>query len=61
MSAGGRLSIGSDEISCETAATIIAQMRGDGDDIAARASLGCKAGEVCGIKNTILMQIMDER
>lgn len=51
----------SDEISCETAATIIAQMRGDGDDAAARASLGCNAGEICNIKNSFLMQIMDER
>ncbi|XPS77457.1 hypothetical protein M3J09_009483 [Ascochyta lentis] len=59
--AASRPSIGSDEISCETAATIIAQMRGDGDDAAARASLGCNAGEVCSIKNSFLMQIMDER
>ncbi|UPX20747.1 uncharacterized protein EKO05_0010968 [Ascochyta rabiei] len=59
--AATRPSIGSDEISCETAATIIAQMRGDGDDAAARASLGCNNGEVCGIKNSFLMQIMDER
>lgn len=50
-----------DEISCETAATIIAQMRGDGDDVAARAPLGCNIGEVCSIKNSFLMQIMDER
>lgn len=57
----GRRSIGNDEISCETAATIIAQMRGDGDDAAARASLGCNVGEVCSIKNSFLMQIMDER
>ncbi|KAF1361192.1 hypothetical protein EJ07DRAFT_40436, partial [Lizonia empirigonia] len=49
-----------DEISCETAATIIAQMRGDGDEAAAQASLGCNAGEVCSIKNSFLMQIMDE-
>ena len=57
----GRLSIGNDEISCETAATIISQMRGDGDDAAARASLGCNPGQVCSIKNSFLMQIMDER
>jgi hypothetical protein len=56
-----RPSIGNDEISCETAATIIAQMRGDGDSAAARASLGCTTGEVCSIKNSVLMQIMDER
>ncbi|KAH6611992.1 hypothetical protein C7974DRAFT_89028 [Boeremia exigua] len=52
---------GNDEISCETAATIIAQMRGDGDDAAARASIGCGPGQVCSIKNSFLMQIMDER
>ena len=56
-----RKSISSDEISCETAATIIAQMRGDGDDAAARASLGCGPREVCSIKNSFLMQVMDER
>ena len=53
--------IGNDEISCETAATIIAQMRGDTDDAAARASLGCSPGQVCSIKNSFLMQVMDER
>jgi hypothetical protein len=52
---------GNDEISCETAAKIISQMRGDGDDAAARASLGCNPGQVCSIKNSFLMQIMDER
>lgn len=54
-------SVGSDEISCETAATIIAQMRGDGDDAAARVSIGCGPGQVCTIKNSFLMQILDER
>ena len=57
----GRPTIGSDEISCETAATIIAQMRGDGDDTAARASIGCGVGQVCSIKNSFLMQVLDER
>ncbi|KAJ8111219.1 hypothetical protein OPT61_g6139 [Boeremia exigua] len=52
---------GSDEISCETAATIIAQMRGDGDNAAARASIGCAPGQVCNIKNSFLMQVLDER
>lgn len=55
-----RKSISSDEISCETAATIIAQMRGDRDELAARASIGCSPGEVCSIKNSFLMQILDE-
>ena len=60
-SAATSKSIGGDEISCETAATIIAQMRGDGDDVAARASLGCGPKDVCTIKNSFLMQVMDER
>lgn len=55
------LSISNDEMSCETAATIIAQMRGDGDDIAARRALGCGPSEVCSVKNTFLMQVLDER
>jgi hypothetical protein len=53
--------IGADEISCETAATIIAQMRGDGDEAAARASIGCLPQQVCSIKNAFLMQVLDER
>jgi hypothetical protein len=56
-----RPSISNDEMSCETAATIIAQMRGDGDDTAALRSLGCGPGEVCSVKNTFLMQVLDER
>lgn len=54
-------SVGNDEISCETAASIIAQMRGDEDDAAARASIGCGPGQVCTIKNSFLMQVLDER
>lgn len=54
-------SVSNDEISCETAATIIAQMRGDEDDAAARASIGCAPGQVCTIKNSFLMQVLDER
>ncbi|KAF1925266.1 uncharacterized protein M421DRAFT_263671 [Didymella exigua CBS 183.55] len=53
--------ISTDEISCETAATIIAQMRGDGDEAAARASIGCAPQQVCSIKNAFLMQVLDER
>lgn len=56
-----RSTIGTDEISCETAATIIAQMRGDGDEAAARASIGCLPQQVCSIKNAFLMQVLDER
>lgn len=56
-----RPAMSSDEISCETAATIIAQMRGDGDESAARASIGCAPQQVCTIKNAFLMQVLDER
>lgn len=49
------------EISCETAAKIIAEMRGDGDRESVRASLGCSGLEDCNIKNTTVLQIMDER
>lgn len=52
---------GTDEMSCETAATIISQMRGDSDNTSARASLGCAPGEMCSIKNAFLMQVLDER
>lgn len=52
---------GSDEISCEAAATIIAQMRGDGDNTTARIALGCGPGQECSIKNSFLMQVLDER
>lgn len=50
------------EISCETAATIIVEMRGDGNvDIESiRASLGCKGREECSVKNSKVLQIMDE-
>lgn len=49
------------EISCETAATIIAEMRGDGDKDSVRASLGCGGLAHCSIKNSTVLQIMDER
>jgi hypothetical protein len=49
------------EISCETAATIIAEMRGDGDRESVRASLGCNGRTECSIKNTTVLQVMDER
>lgn len=48
------------EISCEAAATIIAEMRGDGDREAVCASLGCGPGEVCTVKNATVLQIMNE-
>ncbi|KAH8688902.1 hypothetical protein GQ44DRAFT_720655 [Phaeosphaeriaceae sp. PMI808] len=47
------------EISCEAAATIIVEMRGDGDcDF--RASLGCRGQNTCNVKNSVVLQIMDE-
>jgi hypothetical protein len=49
------------EISCEAAATIIVEMRGDGDIESARASLGCFGREECNVKNSTVLQIMDER
>lgn len=49
------------EISCETAASIIIEMRGDGDIEAVRASLGCKGREDCTVRNSTVLQIMDER
>jgi hypothetical protein len=49
------------EISCEAAATIIVEMRGDGDMDSARASLGCFGREECSVKNSTVLQIMDER
>lgn len=48
------------EISCEAAATIIVEMRGDGDIDSARASLGCSGPEECSVKNSTVLQIMDE-
>ncbi|KAF2871221.1 hypothetical protein BDV95DRAFT_607487 [Massariosphaeria phaeospora] len=49
------------EISCETAAAIIAEMRGDGDRDSIRTSLGCNGPGDCTIKNSTVLQIMDER
>jgi hypothetical protein len=48
------------EISCETAATIIVEMRGDGDVDSIRASLGCTSREECIVRNSTVLQIMDE-
>lgn len=47
-------------ISCEAAATIIAEMRGDGDTEAIRAKLGCAGRAQCSVKNSTVLQIMDE-
>jgi len=48
------------EISCETAATIIVEMRGDGDVDSIRALLGCTSREECSVRNSTVLQIMDE-
>ncbi|KAL5119056.1 hypothetical protein ACEQ8H_002980 [Pleosporales sp. CAS-2024a] len=50
------------EISCETAAAIIVEMHGDGGDMESiRASLGCLGHEECSVRNSTVLQIMDER
>jgi hypothetical protein len=48
-------------ISCEAAATIIAEMRGDGDKHRIRASLGCHGDKECSVKNSVVLELMDER
>jgi hypothetical protein len=48
-------------ISCETAASIIAEMRGDGDRQRIRASLGCHGDKECSVKNALVLELMDER
>jgi hypothetical protein len=48
------------ETSCDTAATILAQMRGDGDSEFARTMLGCQGTADCSVKNTTLFQVLDE-
>jgi hypothetical protein len=48
------------EISCERAAAIITEMRGDVDMETIRASLGCAGRIECNVRNSIVLQIMDE-
>jgi hypothetical protein len=49
------------EISCETAANIIVEMRGDRGDLESiRNSLGCIGGDKCTVRNSTVLQIMDE-
>jgi hypothetical protein len=49
------------ETSCIAAATIIAQMRGDGDDDFARTMLlGCHGTSDCRVKNTTVFRVLDE-
>jgi len=48
------------EISCQAAAAMIAEMRGDGDEDLVRDSLGCNGRQRCTIKNTTVLQVMDQ-
>jgi hypothetical protein len=47
------------EMSCETAASIISSMRGNGDQQQARSQLGCKSREYCNVKNMKVLQVME--
>lgn len=47
------------EMSCETAASIISGMRGNGDREQARSQLGCEGGEHCNVKNIKVLQVME--
>ncbi|KAF2475104.1 uncharacterized protein BDR25DRAFT_279040 [Lindgomyces ingoldianus] len=47
------------EMSCETAAIIIAGMRGHGDEEQARLELGCSRGRQCNVKNIKVLQVME--
>ncbi|KAM0246113.1 hypothetical protein ACHAP5_004895 [Fusarium lateritium] len=49
-----------DKIHCMEAATILAQIRGHSDVSIARASLGCSANDDCMVRNTDLLNLMDE-
>ncbi|KAM5366571.1 hypothetical protein ACJZ2D_010468 [Fusarium nematophilum] len=49
-----------DKIHCMEAATILAQIRGHPDTSAAQATLGCSANDNCMIRNTDLLDLMDD-
>ncbi|KAF5002593.1 hypothetical protein FGRMN_277 [Fusarium graminum] len=49
-----------DKIHCMEAATILAQIRGHSDVSHARASLGCANNDDCMVRNTDLLNLMDE-
>ena len=49
-----------DKIHCMEAATILAQIRGHSDISNARASLGCASNDNCMVRNTDLLNLMDE-
>jgi hypothetical protein len=48
------------EMSCENAARILAELQGYGDSAELRSRLGCKESTDCRVKNTKLLQVMDE-
>ena len=48
------------EMSCESAARILAELQGYGDSAELRSRLGCKESTDCRVKNTKLLQVMDE-
>ncbi|KAJ9130443.1 hypothetical protein NKR23_g12204 [Pleurostoma richardsiae] len=48
------------ETSCETAASIIAEVQGYDDSAQVRAALGCVGTGDCRVRNTKLFQVMDE-
>ena len=47
------------EMSCETAASIISGMRGNGDREQARSQLGCEGSEQCSVRNVKVLQVME--
>ncbi|KAI5465395.1 hypothetical protein BGZ63DRAFT_103349 [Mariannaea sp. PMI_226] len=48
-----------DETHCVEAANILAQLRGDSDESAALAALGCSENRDCMVRNADLLQLMD--
>ncbi|OLN86850.1 hypothetical protein CCHL11_04599 [Colletotrichum chlorophyti] len=50
------------EMSCNTAARIITEMQGHGDERATRLALGCRSQEEdCFVKNTSVFRVLDHR
>ncbi|KAF4961875.1 hypothetical protein FSARC_10015 [Fusarium sarcochroum] len=49
-----------DKIHCMEAATILAQIRGHSDISQTRASLGCSTNDDCMVRNTDLLNLMDQ-
>jgi hypothetical protein len=48
------------ETSCEVAAAILANMQGHGDTSRARVALGCEGPSDCTVKNTRVLELLDE-